>query len=106
MSDDEMYIKSNNTYNTGGGCMMKELVIENGGELKSITITAEAIVGNNIVWYDSETELDHFDNVLWIVTDVESLSCIPTVLQTIVVKEYDSFCAKHHDEPTITKGAK
>ena len=40
-----MKIVDNNILNTGGGCMIWELTIENDGELKAIGINEEGIVG-------------------------------------------------------------
>lgn len=74
---------------TGGGCMVLELTIEDYSDLKSITINEEGIVGRNKLFFDCED----VDDVLWIATDYEALRSlgIPLNLLAEILSGYKDY---------------
>lgn len=63
-----MIIDKAQLVNTGGGCMVAELAVRHGGELKLITIDSEVIVGRNT--WDAEYDCDE---MLWFATSWRDL---------------------------------
>lgn len=64
-----MNITERNVLDTGGNIQVVELVIEGGGELKTIGISSDCVVGYNCAFIDNEGE----DNVLWAAYQISSL---------------------------------
>lgn len=78
--------------NTGGGCMVLELTIVGGSDLKSVTINEEAIVGRNYMyWWQEDTS-----ETLWVVTDKSSLFSLGYDLKFTleIIEAYQEFMQK------------
>jgi len=63
-----MYISKIHTLDTGGNVFIKELLIEEGGQLKSICISSDCIVGYQNSFIDAE-----FGDDLFLVTTKRDL---------------------------------
>ncbi|WP_054029155.1 hypothetical protein [Bacillus sp. FJAT-28004] len=100
-----MRIKSKDTHDGGGNCRLVELLIEDGGELLSITITEEWIVGRKIPFIveDCEKDYDYHEVVLWAANDAESLKYIPEEIKLSVLEAYHEYCKNFNRDLDITK---
>ncbi|WP_138753552.1 hypothetical protein [Paenibacillus sinopodophylli] len=100
-----MRIKSNETFDGGGRCMLVELLVEGGGSLQSITLTDEYIVGRKIPFQteDGQKEYDHHEIVLWEVSDKQSLHYIPDEIKAEVLQAYQDYRKKYHCDIDLTR---
>lgn len=99
-----MRIKSKESYNSGGNCMLIELLVEGGGALASITLTEEHIVGRKIPYKDDDGEKNYefHEVVLWTATDTQSLKYIPEEIKSEVLKVYQDYRKKYNRDQDIT----
>lgn len=97
-----MRIQGTNDYDGGGRSMLTELLIEGGGELASITITQEHIVGRRIPFTLDDGSFNHDDIVIWIAIDVESLNLIPSQIRDEVLQAYQAYRKKYKRSLNIT----
>lgn len=86
-----MKIISQEDINGGGNCIVTELIIEDGGNLKSITIDAESIVGRTVAFEDDDGTIDVKDLVLWVVTDEDYSSEIPAEIAKEVLSVHRNY---------------
>lgn len=78
-----MKVLSKEKLMAGGNCKLMELIIEDGGELKSITITSDCIVGHN------GTFEEDLDNHLWVAHSDKDIGLIPEEIRAEVLEEFD-----------------
>lgn len=97
-----MNITSSEDINGGGNCMLTELLVEGGGDLASITITEEFIVGRKIPFSLDNGEADYDEVVLWAVMDVESIKFIPKEIKAQVLQAYQVYRKKYNRSMDIT----
>ncbi|WP_336775140.1 hypothetical protein [Paenibacillus sp. MMO-58] len=83
-----MKIIGNVLINTGGHCMVAELLIESGGELRSITVTNECIVGRRVPFSEDDGCIDHNELILWEVHGDFDYSVIPIDIRMEVLQTY------------------